>query len=530
MSLIEKTIAQNGSVAVNGDGNTVNNINIDKIVLNTMQRSHDYQVLQAGINKARQRMLDKPNVPEFREDHQALLKQAEDFKRDVLKLAEDFNKIPINTERLRLAKQHFEAGDYQAARVILDAEAMSGDQDALLAKQQRLNTEQAEVTQQLTDNAAEFLLKARLTAIDYSLPDRIAQTRHFFEQALKSARTPDNMFAYALFLQENNQFKDAEHWYQAALDNYRQLAEDNPSVYLPDVATILNNLGVLIKVDTQRRTETEILFKEALAIRRQLVEDNPAVYLPNVANTLNNLGNLVSADSQRRAEAETLYQEALAIRRQLAEDNPAVYLPDVAMTLNNLGILVSLDSQHRAEAEILFKEALSNYRQLAEDNPAVYLPNVATTLNNLGNLVRTDTQRKAQAEILYQAALAIRRQLAKDNPAVYLPDVAMTLNNLGILVGADSQRRAEAETLYQEALDSYCQLAEDYFAVYFPDVVHILVNLGIASLKDWQEPQQALIYLQGASTLLELFAQQAPELFAKKHTTLLKLIALAKQP
>ena len=79
------------------------------------------------------------------------------------------------------------------------------------------------------------------------------------------------------------------------------------------------------------------LYNEALTLRRQLAKDNPAVYLLNVATTLNNLGTLVAADSQRRKEAETLYTEALNSYRELAKDNSAVYPPYVAMTLNNLG-------------------------------------------------------------------------------------------------------------------------------------------------------------------------------------------------
>jgi tetratricopeptide (TPR) repeat protein len=317
-----------------GDGASVN-----------FYHSADYKFLKNQLEKAQQHVKSYPDDASFRVELKEIQEKLDDFKRDVLKLAEVFNKIPINTERLRLAKQHFEAGDYQAARAILDAETMSHDQDALLDKKQRLDTQQAEITKQLTDNATEFLLKARLTAIDYSLNDRIAQTSQFFEQALKSARTPDNIFAYAVFLQENNQFKDAECWYREALDSYRQLAKDNPALYLPDVAMTLNNLGILVKADTQRRAESENLFKEVLDSYRQLAKDNPAVYLPNVAITLNNLGNLVSADTQRRAEAENLYKEALDSYRQLAKDNPTVYLPYVAMTLNNLGALVSADTQ-----------------------------------------------------------------------------------------------------------------------------------------------------------------------------------------
>ena len=581
-------------------------------------QSADYKALQAQLEKAQQHTKSYPDDASFRVELKETQEKIDDFKRDVLKLAEDFNKIPINTERLRLAKQHFEAGDYQAARAILDAETMSHDQDALLDKKQRLDTQQAEVTKQLTDNATEFLLKARLTAIDYSLPDRIAQTSQFFEQALKSARTYENMFAYAKFLQDNNQFKAAERWYRDVLNIVRQLAKDNPAVYLPYVANVLNNLGGLVRLDTSRRTEAEDLHKEALVIRRQVAKDNPAVYLHDVAATLHNLAWLISDDTNRGSEAEQLYNEALAIRRQLAKDNP-VYLSDVAMTLHNLGILihndtsrraeeedlykevleiayqqvetnptvylarialtlnslgnlVGLDSSRRAEAENLYKKALETWQQLAKDNPAVYLPALAATLDNLGVLVSTDNSRKAEAETLHKKALIINRQLAKDNPAVYLPLVAITLNDLGLLVSADASRRTEAETLYKEALVIYHQfdavylphvamilnnlgklvstdnsrrteakklykealvirrqLAKDNSAVHLPNVADTLCALGETYLH-WQESQQALIYLQEAATILAPFAKQAPELFAAKHATILKLIEQAKQP
>jgi tetratricopeptide (TPR) repeat protein len=138
------------------------------------------------------------------------------------------------------------------------------------------------------------------------------------------------------------------------------------------------------------------------------------------------------------------------------------------------------------------------------------------------------TQRRAEAETLFKKALGSYHQLAKDNPAVCLPNVAITLNNLGNLVSADTQRRAEAENLFKEALDSYCQLAKDNPTVYLP-YVNTLGAFGLAYL-NWQEPQQALIYLQEAATILEPFAKQAPELFAEKHAYTLKLIAQAKQP
>ena len=41
------------------------------------------------------------------------------FKRDVLGLAEQFNRIPINTERLQRAKEFFDKGDFAEARAVL---------------------------------------------------------------------------------------------------------------------------------------------------------------------------------------------------------------------------------------------------------------------------------------------------------------------------------------------------------------------------------------------------------------------------
>ncbi len=331
----------------------------------------------------------------------------------------------------------------------------------------------------------------------------------------------DYGFAYAVALQNQNQRQNAEAVYQDLLKTARS-EPGKPG----RVALILNNLAVLVDDDTSRRGEAEGQYQEALKIRRQLAQDNPKGYLPDVAMTLNNLAVLVTGDTRRRGEAEGQYKEALKIYRQLAQDNPAVYLPDVAMTLNNLANLVKADTRRRGEAEGQYKEALKIRRQLAQDNPAVYLPYVATTLNNLANLVSDDTSRRGEAEGQYKEALKIRRQLAQDNPAVYLPDVAMTLNNLANLVKTDTSRRDEAEEQYKEALKIRRQLAQDNPAVFMPDVANTLFALGLAQLQ-WQDKPQARIALQEAADLLRPFAQQAPGVFGDKQAVILSLLAKA---
>jgi hypothetical protein len=111
---------------IHGSGNIVNTGNIYK--------SADYLALQSKLEEAEQNIKSYPDDSRFKQQLKEAQQKIEDFKRDVLKLAEDFSKIPINTERLRLAKQYFDTGDYQAARTILDAEGMSQDQGALLDK------------------------------------------------------------------------------------------------------------------------------------------------------------------------------------------------------------------------------------------------------------------------------------------------------------------------------------------------------------------------------------------------------------
>ena len=341
-------------------------------MITNIYHSADWQRLIGQRDKLLERIGRYPEDADFRQELAQLLEQMEDFKRDVLKLAEDFQRIPLNTQRLKLAKQHFDEGDYQAARAVLNAEEMTQEQDALLKRQQDLQAKQADVQQQLDDKASEFLLKAQLTAIDYRLGgQRIATTSQYFEQALKSGRTPERLFKYAKFLQENNQRKEAETLYREALDIRRTLAKANPDVYLPTVAGSLNNLANLVAADIQRRKEAEILYREALDSYRTLAKANPEVHLPDVAGTLNNLGVLVSADTQRRKEAETLYREALDSRRTLAKANPDVYLPDMARILGGFGYAY-LQWGEPQQASRHLQEAADIMQPLAEQYPGVH--------------------------------------------------------------------------------------------------------------------------------------------------------------
>jgi uncharacterized protein YeeX (DUF496 family) len=351
-------------------------------ILNNYYHSAQYQELEAqrGKLQARFEQTQKkseqyPDDKDFKiellriaQERREVEKKLKEFKAEVIRLAETFTKIPLNTERLKLARQHFEVGNYPAAQAILDAEQIGNEVEALLQQKTRLEEQQAENEQHLRDKANEFLILARLTAIDFTQPNRFEKTKDYFEQSLKAAHTFENTFAYAYFLQEHNQFNAALPWYEKILKTARMLAEKSPEAYLPEVAMTLNNLGAL-QAKQHDFAGAEKSLRETLDTYRRLAKANPEAYLPAVATTLNNLGNL-QADQHDFAGAEKAYREALDIRHRLAKVNPEAYLPDVAMTAVNMSIFF-LQSQPDKEKSLAYaKEAVQAAQPFMEIIPA----------------------------------------------------------------------------------------------------------------------------------------------------------------
>jgi len=437
-----------------------------------LAKSYEYQDLLDRL-KTKQELFDL--VPEENIEKRLQLSTEinqlnevfEQFKRDVLALAETFNKIEINTDRLSRAKEFFDKGEIGEARAVLETELeqMQDEQTYLLKEKEKYETR---VLPNLINNSEEFYLLAMATQTDYDNPNRFEDTCNYFETSIKSHATKHNVFQWAYFLKAHNQFSKAEKFYQKYLNDFAS------EISITERAMTLNNLAILHS-DQNNYDEALKEFEEALQIYRQLAETNPHAYLPDVAMTLNNLANLHKAQNNYD-EALKEFEEALQIYRQLAETNPHAYLPDVAMTLNNLAVLHK-DQNNYDEALKEFEEALQIYRQLAETNPHAYLPDVAMTLNNLANL-HSDQNNYDEALQLYEEALQIRRQLAETNPHAYLPYVAGTLNNLAVL-HKDQNNYDEALKEFEEALQIYRQLAETNPHAYLPKVAMTLINISV---------------------------------------------------
>ena len=79
-----------------------------------------------------------------------------------------------------------------------------------------------------------------------------------------------------------------------------------------------------MKADSQRRKEAETLYTEALILRRELAKDNPAVYLPDVAMTLGAFG-MAYLNWNEPTHALPLLQESAELFAPLAQQAPGVF-------------------------------------------------------------------------------------------------------------------------------------------------------------------------------------------------------------
>ncbi|HEX7941970.1 MAG TPA: tetratricopeptide repeat protein, partial [Gemmatimonadaceae bacterium] len=119
-----------------------------------------------------------------------------------------------------------------------------------------------------------------------------------------------------------------------AVELYRSLATHNPTAFLPDLATCLNNLGNRLSNMGQREAALAAT-REAVELYRPLAMRSPDAFLPYLARSLNNLGLTLSNLGQREA-ALAATSEAVGLYRPLATRNPDAFQPDFARSLSNL--------------------------------------------------------------------------------------------------------------------------------------------------------------------------------------------------
>ena len=383
---------------------------------------------------------------EFKRDENAALEKG----RDVLKRAEgeyykDCDARGKATLKVLIARAHIALGDGAAA-------------------------------QKEIDDAIEIFEELRQT--DKTVTEELAQTYVLSAQNHKDsneeAEEEEALFnAGLLYMDELDDYINAEKHYLSALEICERLAKEDPAKYSGDLATTCNNLGNLYS-DLGQYDKAEEYYLRALEIYERLATENPAKYREDLAATYNNMGVLYKELNQY-GKAEKCYSGALEIYERLATENPAKYREGLAVACNNMGSLY-LNLGQYDKAEEYYLRALEIREHLAKENPAKYSGELAATYNNLGALYE-DLNQYDKAEEYYSRALEIRERLAKENPARYSEDLAATYSNLGNLY-SNLEQYDKAEKDYMCALETRECLAKANPAKYSGDLAATYNDMG----------------------------------------------------
>jgi hypothetical protein len=425
-------------------------------------KSLEYKELQQKIKDLQKLMSLSDDIGERLEYSQRLNETEKilaGFVAEVKNLYESFTKTPLNTERLRLAKSHFEAGEYREARAILNAKEIAQEVKALKTEEKDLLTKTTQNKQHLIDKANEYLILAQLTVIDYNNPNRFEETKQHFENSLKAAEFYENVFEYATFLQEHIEIGTSIIEYKKAL-NITQNDEQK--------ADSLHCLGKVYGINNDLDKSFEF-FKDALIIREKIAKINPK-YLLKVADTLNNLA-VLHLKKYEFEDGLTTLKNVLKIR----QESIPISLHSIAITLSNIATAY-MSKRDYNESEQYFNESLEIYKILTRNESNFYLSDLANILNTASELFRLQNKFK-QAVDFQNDSLNIYLKLSDKNPQKYLEFMASGYNNLAASY-SQSNHSELAEQLWIKSLCIYRNLAKINLKAFLPLVAVSAVNLA----------------------------------------------------
>jgi tetratricopeptide (TPR) repeat protein len=416
------------------DATVINNVTI------ALSKSFEYQTLidrqkklqehfsliPENDNKKRLKISAKINHQE---------KVIKNYAQDILKLAEQFSRIEINTARLRSAKEFFDDGKFAEARAVFETELeqMRDEQSRLLKEREKYETD---TLPKLKNNAEEFLVFALATETDYSNTNRFEKTNQYFEDSIKSFKNKENLRQYAYFLQTHNFLANAHAYYHEILDDHFE------GLFDWEYGLILGNLGIVHNHFPSRGHLGINDFEKALKIWHQINDKTPSDSMQlQIASTLNLISSwYVKMDDFEKALQNT--EESLLIFRHIEELTSYKYPDRIAGQLRNLGLFnKQLDNFKKSEEQL--SEALSICKKIKKDKGLEKKSLLSEIYGDLADLYeKQNNYQKARKYSL--ASLKILRELVNVNPNRYLSKLAHGLYN--------SAHQFDKENNFEEAL------------------------------------------------------------------------------
>jgi lipopolysaccharide biosynthesis regulator YciM len=500
-------------LSINDNTSTINmqNVFADTLKINQIiNNSTEYKNILEDIDQQKvllkyipkSEIIERQNAAQKLSD---LKKQEKQYKQDIMELALKFTDIDINSERLSVAKQLFENGDVSQADSILNEADLFEEQTTLLNAEKLQQKTLENTRRNLEINANELIVKAHLTELNYELPDRFEQSRNYFQMALMSSRTPDNLTEYAQFLGKNNHLADALSHFKESLDAYEKLATVDSQTYEVKIANIHNSIAELYSVQMDL-SSAETACHKALEIRKRLARENPKEYEPDFAEALSTLAYIQLTRNDFHS-AEQTFMKILEIRKRLARSNPKEFEPLLAATYNHLATLYKNQNNYNT-AEWAYNKSLTIRERLAKHDPLAHNSDLAISLNNLA-LLKILQEQSLEAEMYCTRALKIQERLATNNPIEHEPRLATTLINMGE-VYSNLDDFPSSESAYKRALEIYSRFGQVNPQFFERNIAIALNNLALLYSKNSYFTKADSTYAS-ALTIMERLAKKNPE-------------------
>lgn len=308
------------------------------------------------------------------------------------------------------------------------------------------------------------------------------------------------------FYQRIGRPRDAYAPYAESISLLRKLADQEPK-YLNFKGIALTSEGEFF-AEEHRLPEADSDLDEALRIFSSLSKSHPDDFKRTLASTYLSIGILRVAENQPEKGLEA-YNSALRAFRELEEDHPGTCQLQLAATLEDLGNLYS-NTKRPTKAAASCNEAISIRRSLVKIDPDAFLPYLSKSLDGLGNVYR-DNSDWENAVAPYEEALSVRSALANKNRPVYLLDLAVVHNQLGI-VYYNLNRTQDSIHEFNASLQTYRELAERDPDRYLPDVASMLANLGMLYRAQLQPSDSESNFKQALQVRRDL-AKKNPQLY-----------------
>ena len=253
---------------------------------------------------------DRDNAEKHMEEYADMFARIDESEVDTLaqRAIELFNQGQLE-EAIKL----FEQGNYLEK---LD--------DALKIKTQaeelRQKADSAEVLADKDIEEYKKSIQAQVSA--YKMSNEWDKAAELLKGLADKLQTQDVIWDYAIFSQNQNQFAEAETYYNIYIKKQLLLSKTNPQIYESDLGDSYNNLANLYYV-TQRFADSEQMFNSALEIYKRLMGENSFIYGQRLANCLFGLANS-QVKQEKYAEAISPFEQALEFYKKEAEQGKSI--------------------------------------------------------------------------------------------------------------------------------------------------------------------------------------------------------------